>query len=132
METCTKHGRDPLSITPRYRFIAPNRLVWNPSSIGGSKRHGRGRVDRDVDVARELRHAAGEVTVHDRDPFVQDRAQPILAEAVTQYVERRLAEEVLDAFARRGTGLRADQEDDPALGDLTDAAARRRPAPGTP
>ena len=33
---CTRHGREPLSITPRYRFMAPNRFVWNPSSIGGS------------------------------------------------------------------------------------------------
>ena len=36
VETCTRQGREPLSITPRYRFMAPNRLVWNPSSIGGS------------------------------------------------------------------------------------------------
>ena len=40
----------------------------------GIERHRRRGVDRDVDVARELRHTSGEVPVDHRDPFVQKGA----------------------------------------------------------
>ena len=33
VEMCTNAGREPPASTPRYRLIAPRRLVWNPSSI---------------------------------------------------------------------------------------------------
>ena len=84
------------------------------------ERDRRGGVDGDVDVAGELGHAAREVAVHDRDPLVQEGAQSVLADPPAQHVERGLAEQVLHASARRRTRLRADQQDDPALGHVAE------------
>jgi hypothetical protein len=56
-------------------------------------------VDRDVDPARELGLAAGEVAVEHGDALVEKRQELVVAaEALREDVERGLARQVVDAL----------------------------------
>ena len=75
-------GRDVHETWPRTALDHPAVQVHGAEQVGLEplvdrrvERHGRRGVDRDVDVAGQLRDAAREVPVHDRDAFVQERAQ---------------------------------------------------------
>ena len=110
----------PLSITPRYRFIAPNRLVWNPSSIGGSNDDGRGRVDRDVDVARSCG------TPREKSPStIVTRSSRIARSPSSPKRSRNTSNAGLrKRYSTRSRDVEPvcerTKQDDPALGDLTE------------
>jgi hypothetical protein len=84
--------------------------------------HRRGAVDHDVQAAGDLELGGREVAVHDVHAFGQHVCDPLVADPVSERVERLPSHQRLDPLAPGRAELGPHEQGDPCLGEVEQEA----------